>query len=596
MPKSRGESADHLLLLPGPADSRVSLKNSFFERDWSGAWANFLMQEAGFFALARDDQFDASQLVGHRFVYLPSSLAASSLSKHSSSFKKYVEAGGTLVLEGQASNLFDFSGVRFSSKTKILKALTQIEKNKWPGPLVDSLMRLAFETQGWDLESSRDGLETILEMAGTPVFFRRRLGKGEVFLLGFDFGMLLVGLQQGIPVKGTRHLQKLFGTQFRLVQPADGSQGRVIEPEDLVLKAALLNNSVPWADLFERFLFKTITGRLPVPRWWYFPKGVTGALISSHDEEAVGPDPRLEAMLKEEKSRGVRSTLFVISNGPFEKRWGGNGILSRWASEGTEIGLHWNRFQKPRLKFRRFQGGWREEPLHRQIKVLEEAVKQPVRINRTHYLALGTRYGDHFKSLSSHGIPFDSTYGPNQGGRGYLFGTGYPYYGITWEGFSSGVLELPFHIQETWGGANLDFLKLLISESDKNFHQAVVMNFHPHYRVLEQEGGELWLGGLDFAREQKQWMPSMGEFFEFFKARCESPVRMQGEGRQHVSVDAKRDDLALSFPARAADGRKLGEVRVDGCKVEMTEIQNAWLPEMIVPVPQGEHRVEVFYE
>lgn len=577
--------SDHLILFSKKSPAGHSQDRNFFERDWSLAWTNFLLQEVGCYACSSLEDFDLSELPSYRFVYLPASLARSLESRHRPFFQSYVGGGGALIIEGPAANCLGVCGVRFSSKRKPFKKITRVEKGPWLPPLTASLLGMSFHTFGWETEFVGPEVEVALEMETSPVLFKQPVGMGCVVILGFDFGLLLTGLQQGIPVNGEYRLRKLFGTQVR-----------VIEPEDLVLKAALLDSATPWADLFERFLFRVITAARPAPRWWYFPGTHTGGLISSHDEEAIGPDPRLESMWKEEKSRGVKGTVFVISDPLLKKRWSPKGVLREWSNHGPEMGLHWNRFPKPRLKWGRFRWGMHEEPLRAQIQVLEKETGNPVRLNRTHYLALGGVYDDHFKSLAAHGILFDSTYGPNQGGRGYLFGTGYPYYGLTWEGSLSGVLELPFLVQETWGGADLDYLKRLITESDENFHQAVVINFHPHYTVLKEKGRAAWLEGLHFAKERRQWIPTLGEFFDFFSKRSQGLLQSRFDGKiLEAFAVSDHAEGTISFPCRISEAGGLSRVEVDGSERPLLKLENAWSEEALVPVPQGASRVRAFY-
>lgn len=575
---------DHLILWSGRSGPVAPKDENFFERNWSLAWVNFLLQEVGPYTLSSLENFEFEQLDLFRFVYLLSSLEGKLGADEQERLESFVQSGGTLIVEGAASNSLECPGIRFSSKNKRFRSLTSINRQKVPPRLLECLLRMPFLTRGWEIESKERDLEIILEMEGTPVFFKRAVGRGRVFSLGFDFGLLLVGLQQGIPVRGASRLEKLFGTQ-----------PRVIEPEDLVLKASLLDTSVPSADLFERFLFKVITEDEPAPRWWYFPNPYTGAFITSHDEEAMGADPRLEAMCREEKSEGIRGTLFVISDAKLHERWPDHGTLRQFSRE-AEIGLHWNRFQKPRFKFRSFKFGMHEESLNKQLEFLQKETGEPVRMNRTHYLAMGAYYGGHFESLAAGGICFDSTYGPNQGGRGYLFGTGYPYYGLTGKGSLSGVLELPFLTQETWGGADLSFVKRLLRESDENFHEVVMTNFHPHYTILQEEGRAMWRGGLDFAKERKQWCPTLGEFYQFFKKRSESSLRSRCVGGNlEVNVHSKQEEGILSFPAEDLRGRPFLRAEVDGISPEPRKVVNAWFEEILVPIPAGSHQIKVHY-
>jgi hypothetical protein len=304
----------------------------------------------------------------------------------------------------------------------------------------------------------------------------------------------------------------------------------------------------------------------------------------------------VEEMFVKEKVEGIRGTLFVISDQGLHARWRGNGRLRQLNEKKAEVGLHWNRFQRPRLKLRSFKFGMHEESLEKQVAFLERELGQPIRLNRNHYLALGHFYDEHFKSLQAQGLLFDSTYGPNQGGKGYLFGTGYPYYGMTWDGSATGVLELPFLTQEMWGGADLDFLRRLILESDENFHQCVVMNFHPHYSIRHEEGQETWLGSLRFAKERQQWTPTMGEFFEFFEQRGKSVLQSRfSDNTLEISVESMAETSALSFPNQISGGRRFLRAEMDGVEVTSRQILNGWFEEMLVPVSKGIHRIRVIY-
>lgn len=578
--------SDHLILTDGNAGRQTRAKANFFERDWSPAWVNFLLQEVGGYTLASLECLSPQELSQYHFVYLPFSLAGALKEEHRPIFRDFVEAGGVLTVEGLVANFLDPSPVRFGSLEKPLKRITQVHNESCPPELAEILLQMPFRTRGWEVEGRKNGGEVILEMEDRPVLFKHRYGAGCLFVLGFDLGMLLTGLQQGTPVQGVCRLKKLFGTQTR-----------VVEPEDLVLKASLLDNTIPWADLFERFLFKALTFDAPAPRWWYFPHGHTGAVISTHDEEAMGADPRLDEMCQAERERGVHGTVFVISDERLRERWQRNGRLKTLRKQGMEVGLHWNRFEKWRLKIRRFRFGMHEEPLTRQIHFLEQELGERVLVNRNHYLALGHSYGEHFERLQEHKLWWDSTYGPNQGGRGYLFGTGYPYVGLTGDGELSHVLELPFLTQELWGGADLEFLQKLIQESDENFHQCIVMNFHPHYSILREEGREAWLGSLELAQTRKQWIPTLGEFFEFFRKRTESRLQSQFQGNKGQAVaEAQGEGLAISFPSQISSGGKFAGAKVDGQDTPVHKVRNAWSVEVLIPLQRGRHEIQIVYE
>ena len=290
------QHSDHLLLFPDQPCHRGKL---FFDRDWSQAWSNFLLQEAGTCASFKIKNFAFESLQKYRFVYLPRSLKKYIRASHRDFIKAYVESGGTLILEGDTASALGFEDFCFEEKIQTLKNVTGFSEARLPEALAQCIKKMPFHTVGWELKKQSRDYQVLLEMENIPVLFKRSVGRGKLFVLGFDLGLLLVGLQQGIPALGEQRLHKIFGTQKE-----------VIEPEDLVLKKHLLNNALPYADLFERFLFKVFTQDHPVPSWWYFPSSCNGAVISSHDEEALGDDPRVRAMVEEEKKKGASFYTF----------------------------------------------------------------------------------------------------------------------------------------------------------------------------------------------------------------------------------------------------------------------------------------------
>ncbi len=532
-------------------------------------------------------EFDLARLQEYRFVYLTASLQSVVDKPAVKVLEEFVAHGGTIIVEGPIWDFFQEKRSFFAPERHPLDRITRISGDLWPTKLTECLMTMPFQTMGWQVNlPTPQGVDILMEMNCIPVLFRRFLGRGRVYILGFDFGLLLTGFQQGVPLGGKKKLRKTHGTQQR-----------VIEPEDTVCDPLLLDNTFPYADLFERFLYRMFSEDRPAPRWWYFPGFYKGALISTHDEEALGKDSRIEEMNEVEKSLGLRGTMFVISDRMISARWGRDGALAALGRNGLEIGLHWNRFEKPRLKVRRFKFGLHEVPLQTQIRCLQQQTGQSVRINRNHYLALGRNYGEHFEHLDRHEIGLDSTYGPNQGGRGYLFGTAYPYHGLTWDGKISKVLELPFVTQENWGGADPAFLKGLILDSDANFHQCLVILFHPHYTLTQEEGRQMWTGAMHLAKELNQWIPTMGEFYGFFQSRCESSIESTfSDGILETRVDALAENLTLRFPCRITPDRCIRSVKIDGVESEFHIYLDAWMEDAMVAIPLGSHAVTIVYE
>ncbi|HXV27356.1 MAG TPA: hypothetical protein VD913_00165, partial [bacterium] len=171
----------------------------------------------------------------------------------------------------------------------------------------------------------------------------------------------------------------------------------------------------------------------------------------------------------------------------------------------------------------------------------------------------------------------------------------YPYYGLKWNGKNSGVLELPFVTQDTWGKADLGFLKQLITESDENFHQCLVINFHPHYRILEEEGRDMWLGAIRFAKEKNQWTPTLEEFFNFTLIRTQAHLTSRWD-LPVLSVETNSPaEMILSLPLIAFPGQKIISMELDGHKMTGRKVSNMGFEELLLEIPKGAHKVRSVY-
>lgn len=563
--------SDHLFLTASP-----SHRGTHFEsRDWSRAWRNFLIQESGSCREVNIRDLSSEDLAAVRFVYAPCGLRGRLSPQVKRELQQFVERGGVLVVEGLGVSDLGFG----------LTLGAEESRGRITGETSGEFCDMPFRTRGWPIEQ-KNLSGVLLEMDDHAAVTAQEFGQGRLVSFAFDFGLLLTGLQQGVPAGGKERLEKTFGTQKR-----------VIEPEDIVQSRVLLDNAKPWADLFEKKIWQMITQNHPAPRWWYFPYDYSGAVFSTHDEEALGNDPRIDAMNAEEKELGVRSAFFMIADRDMERRWPvKQHALADWQrGNGPEVGLHWNRFKRPLFKIRTRPFFLHEAPLSEQTRALARRTGEPVRFNRNHYLALGTRYGEHFEKLAKAGIAYDLTYGPNQGGRGYLFGTGYPFEGLNWQGGGTGVLELPFQTQELWGQADLAFVEQLLDESVRQYHQCITLLFHPHYAVLQEEGRRVWLSSLQRAKSQGHWLPSLSEFFRFFERRQVAALQSRwSRPKLSLSGIAALSGMAVALPQETAFGR-LQTVECGGASVEKREVLNHGFPEVLIRVPEGPWSVEAVY-
>ncbi len=566
------------LLVHEPAESGAATAQ-FSDNDWSYAWLNTLEQGFG-----RADVVSPSDLIGGALdraeVVVLSRRAGDLLDPGAvAALTSFVESGGTLVLDRPAGTVARLSGVELSGERFPAERITTEPREDWHDllPLVVEVEQLA--------SPPADGIRTLLAMDGRPAVVERPLGSGLVVSMLFDYPRQLVAVQQGVPEAGYR-IEKRFGKYDWL-----------FEPEDVVVDERLLDNPVPCADLLEDWLVDRMGARRPMARWWRFPADREGAFLMTHDEDLQG-GAELAVLTEYEKTIGATSTTFIIPNRRLWETWKSpvDWYTVLEEEHGADLQLHWNVLSMP-------IGVWKIEPflvrysLPHQIELLERDIERPF-ANRTHYLILGDHYTKAFRLLEKQGIRWDTTYGPNRGGRGYQFGTGLPYRPLDTNGNPFALREIPFVTQEDWGEASPEFLERLLRESESRYHQVIIPIFHAHLIVKEPEGEAFWKQSYEDAKATNHWITSFFEWDAFWTARRESALRSTYRARDGVleaDFDAARDDLAILLPMRVGE-RRLASVEVAGRPVEPVPTRFGEVRCARVPVPGGGGRLVARYE
>jgi hypothetical protein len=196
--------------------------------------------------------------------------------------------------------------------------------------------------------------------------------------------------------------------------------------------------------------------------------------LMTHDDEALGG--KAEWMPADETARGVPSTCFYVGTGTTDRA-----SLKRVLDGGHTVGIHWDREMREVEGFRPLGPWLREISLARQRERLRERLPDsvPIRTSRTRSLPWGGPYARTFAQLAAQGIELDSSYGPEDGCRGYLFGTGYPFRPLAESGLPFPLLELPYQHSEREAGCDGAYLTALARESLAGDHAAIVSLFHP---------------------------------------------------------------------------------------------------------------------
>lgn len=549
---------DVLLLID---KTRLEHKDDFQSLDFSAAWINFIEQEYGTDAV-RDISIGQYSLPGRLLIISRSASKTPPSDTEETMLREFIRDGGIVIIEMPGP---EWRGITPAWSGKVIPIES---RNPAPTTGVPALNKVLdegpFVSDLYSIEGSPDRMSVVMTCRGKPAILRKDEGKGAVLLVNFDFGKQLVSIQQGKP------------SDDFTVRRGRGRIPFLIETQDLTADSKFLNNTIPWADLLEKALACEVDKIGPVPRWWYAPMNRTGTVISTHDEESLGGKSLLPLITMERKGY-FPSTFFIMTGKDLKKRFSDAGSRPKDMGEFFDMELHWNRFTPT-------------ASLKTQKHWLENFVGKKVQVNRIHFLLWGKDYAKPFGVMEAAGLAMDSSYGPNRG-RGYLFCTGLPFHPLDESGLPFRIRELPFQVQENWGGATPAFLDQLIRENADNYHLALVTLYHPHKVMKDEDARNRYIEQIDEARRLGLWATSMVEYHVFWEERLAAKIESHYKGGVlDMEVGGLEGGLTVAFPGGAE------KVLLDGDPANVTEVDNTGEKLMLLTIPGGAHRVRVTYK
>lgn len=554
--------SDALLFLDYRQIEKAALSHDFRKLNLSAGWINTLNQELGSFSVLDISSLSEEIIRGKRLIVIPRGVNPPA--EQMPLLSRFVEQGGILLLEmpdkswakswGISTRPLKLKNPRFDFIHPQLVSRDTAEALKQT-PLFTDFARLEVP----------DGCFTAAKVNQEPVLALKTIGSGLLVALGFDFARAVLTLQQGKP-KNNLALADRGGKFWGL-----------LETQDLAADKVMNDNSCPYADLLEKFLFATADNFLPLPRLWTFPTADSlGALIVSHDGENQS-GKKLLAMAQEESRLWGRSTFFLFNN-PWNFNRKTNDRLER---DGFDRELHWNRFSLT-------QG------LGRQKAGLEKIMGEKTVACRIHFLNWGPAYTRPFREMQASGFRLDASYGPNRG-KGYLFGSALPFNPLDSNGLPLKIYELPFLAQEDWGGADEAWLSDLVTQSANDYHQVIGLLYHPHKLVKTPAGKALWLGAFKRAREGYHWITDYKEFSDFWAARKEVTVSsVFYDSTLEIEITVPSGNFALLLPE---DGLfyHLEQVTGEGKVLSLTRFKSGGEKVALLNLYPGQHRLRAEY-
>ncbi|MBF0216687.1 MAG: hypothetical protein HQL30_06820 [Candidatus Omnitrophica bacterium] len=586
----RDADSDYLVVVDPEKIAADAALNDFSGNDWSYAWCNTLMQETGWFAVCRAKEVSRC-IPKRRAIIVTKSAAGTMPGGTEQELSDFVSSGGVLVLEDPDNSWRGLTGLTLGDGKVSPTRVSYVDGDIAAKPYDEIIMGLPLNTDMRTVSCVEGDTRVVMKMDDIPAVCLREYGKGGVVTVNFNYGLELVSLQQGIP-----------STSDYAVK------GKIGQPQDMISFEKMIDNSVPYADILERIIAGAVNKLSPIPSWWYFPAEYKGVNLVTHDCEMMGDD-LIDTALTEDRM-GVKSTFFIIWNSPV-----GLETLSRIGRLGTDIELHWDRAYLRRLGvnvlgfmkkapgnikqwFYRLGDRCRAVPaasevgLSEQKGSLRDKCGTDISLNRLHGLRWGRHYTEPFGIMERAGITADSSFGPNDNAKGYLFGTALPFHPIDVNGYPFEILELPFQTLEARRGADIGFIRKLFEESGDLYNQAIVTNYHPDRSFKGSDIERQWKETFEEAARNGHWTTTMKEYIGFFSGRSSSPIcsGLKG-GKIDIQAESRVPGMCLRFPADILE--EGSGIFLDGAEVKPVFARDLGIRTVLVGIPEGRHRVEL---
>ncbi len=513
--------------------------------DFSYGWTNVLQQEFGYFDIREISAVDSASLAEYRIVVYSES-ALKGLAETPAMTKQlveYVSAGGMAVLDYPSNEIIDWFGLASKKNRDERQRLSRLELGLFlgkdlnaraDGGIPDSLPVFSTIRNYGSVASGAS-----IEIQSNSCFEYFNYGAGGMLLTKWDFGRWVTLTQQGLPDENLNTVNRY----------ADLGHSDKLEANDLVADSSYLNSVYPWVDIVEKTLGNLIAAKTFAPRWHTTPGASSGIFMMTHDDEALGD---VGAWMNVYESQfGYTSTSFLM---PSEKL--SSAGVSAVTSNGGEVGLHWNRFDRDDKASLETLGIGRWRPLVRRRNLSSQiawldSLDVKTSYNRNHYFLWDKDPYRLFRNLNAAGFTMDYSYGPDLNDKGYLFGSAFPFYPLDDNGASFELTETPVTWGENFNGADSAWIARLLENNASDYHGVINALYHnntfawaPDYSIYES-----WRLSYELAQGSRHVMYTASQLEQFITARSTSPINWEIDSESvEVYCDATQPDLALIVP------------------------------------------------
>jgi hypothetical protein len=457
----------------GPGGPILVVANS---GDPFGRYYAEILQAEGLdeYAVADVSALDAATLAGYRVVLLAQTgLTDGQLS----ALTAWVNGGGDLIAMRPNAQLAGLLGLG-SDTGNVSDGYVGVDTSAAPGNgITGTTMQFHGDADVWSSTTARRVASLFSgpgAAASGPAVTLRSVGTagGQAAAFTYDLARSVVDTRQGNPAwEG----QKRDGE----IDP--------IRSDDLFFPdwVDFGRIQIPQADEQQRLLANLVTemSSTPLPRFWYFPRGLKAVVVMTGDDHAGGGTAGQLETFEDESAPGcsvadwqcIRSTSYMYPNSPIT-----DADVRRFQAAGFELGLHLS------TNCQDFDDATLESDWADQLPAFHSSWPgaSPPRTSRTHCIAWSTWTGEPEAELR-HGIRLDTNYyyWPGewlQNRPGLFTGSGIPMRFATKDGALIDVYQAPTQLTDESGIDIATHIATLLDNAlgSSGYYGAFTANMH----------------------------------------------------------------------------------------------------------------------
>jgi hypothetical protein len=473
---------------------------------------------------------------------------------------KWVSGGGKLIAFRPAKSLATLYGLTDAGNTTSEAYLAVDTSTAIGKGLIGDSLQFHGTADNYTL-SGATSVATLYTNATTstsyPAIASYTRGNGQVVIFTFDLARSIILMRQGNPAwagtEGDGHSDAIRATDLFV----HGSQSW--------LDANKI--AIPQADeqmhILSHAIEQLTVSKLPLPRLWYFPNQVKGALIMTGDSEGCST-ACVNLPMADVNAHGGHYTVYLEGNGP------SSADVTGWLSAGNGVGAHYNDTANA------------TDPTYNNMKTVYDTETpaflaaygfMPATV-RNHWV-LWAGWADQAKVEVEHGLGLDTNYyhwGSWNDTPGYFTGSGLP---LRFSDENGNILDI-FQVttqlpDETWFNSISTQFKTLIDRSiDQGYYGFITANFHPpSYGTYQTSADSM----MDYANARGVPIWSAEQLNDFIRARNQARTQNMSWNGTLLKFDFNAltpyNGLTLMIPAKAG-GHSLVSLEIGSTSVPYT--------------------------